>query len=707
MKRSRAGLVAVVGVECLKLRRSPALLVAVGTPLALGMLLCLSVLARPQIVDSPYWGWRYYFQMTRAFWGVFILPALVAAMAALSLGVEHRQDNWKLQLVQPVPIRSLYHAKFLVLVLLATVSQAVLYGSTLVLGRALQLPGSPPRAELAMALAAVPAVLPVLAFQFGLSVNRRSFLLPVGIGLFCHFASLISTSVPLAGIRPGYYMPWSFPLRTLRVSGTGVEHPALELAIACAMGAAILWAAQVYFMERGRGLAPRSAAEKRAAARRYAAIGAAVAAALALLVGIHLREGSRIDWLSRHVSRVAVSDATDDFSDLEAFGRAVGDSRVVLLGEAGHGDGATLQLKTRLVRFLHQRMGFEVLAFESGLYDCLRAGEEILKGGDPVDWSGRSVFEVWSQSAQARPVIEYLGETVSAGRPLRLAGFDVQATGKVSADLLIDDLRGFLAEFRPHLLAGEDWPVVEENLGMLLSEAKTWRLRGQPEYERALEATEHLGRALRDGRPEDAEPRRRAGFWAQNLLSIHELFRFARTLDADDPSSIRDAASIRERAMARNLLWLVERYYPDRKIIVWGATSHLSRNRGSIDTVAGDGMVPMGQELWDALGERSYMVGFTSFEGLRGLPRPGEEGEPRDIGVAPGNSLEDLLARARYDAGFLDLRALDPGSWPASAFTARPLGHSPMKAEWRRILDGLFFIRRMTPSTRAAARPFT
>jgi erythromycin esterase len=465
------------------------------------------------------------------------------------------------------------------------------------------------------------------------------------------------------------------------------------------MALAILWVAQLHFMEKGRGRTRRSPARRRAMVRRYAAAGLAIAATLAALVGMHLRQGSRVDRLRAQVARITSSDATDDLSDLEAFGRAIGDSRVVLLGEASHGDGATLRLKSRLVRYLHEQKGFDVLAFESGLYDCLRAGEEILRGADPVEWSEKSVFEVWSRSAEVRPVFEYLGESVDSGHPLQLAGFDMQLTGEVSADLLVEDLRDFLSRAQPAVLASEDWATVSNNLRELISDAQAWRLQSETRFEQALAAIARLETTLRERRWEAPEVLRRADFWAQNLESLGDLFRFARTLDPDDLTSIRTAAPIRERAMARNLLWLVERHFPERKIIVWGATSHLSRNRASIEMSVPDSMVPMGQELWDALGEQSYVVGFTSFEGLRGLPREGEAGEPRDIGVAPENSLEDLLARAAVDVGFLNLRGLAPGSVLASPIKARPLGHAPMEAEWNRVLDGLFFIRRMTPST--------
>src|SRR5258708_6197993 len=41
-----------------------------------------------------------------------------------------------------------------------------------------------------------------------------------------------------------------------------------------------------------------------------------------------------------------------DVSDLRPLARAIGDARVVLLGEQTHADGTTFVAKTRLVRFL-------------------------------------------------------------------------------------------------------------------------------------------------------------------------------------------------------------------------------------------------------------------------------------------------------------------------------------------------------------------
>jgi erythromycin esterase len=71
-----------------------------------------------------------------------------------------------------------------------------------------------------------------------------------------------------------------------------------------------------------------------------------------------------------------ITPTDDDFSDLEPLVAKIGSSRLVMLGEHTHNDGATFLAKARLLRFLHQRLGFDVLAWEGGFLDGARLEQE-------------------------------------------------------------------------------------------------------------------------------------------------------------------------------------------------------------------------------------------------------------------------------------------------------------------------------------------
>lgn len=410
-----------------------------------------------------------------------------------------------------------------------------------------------------------------------------------------------------------------------------------------------------------------------------------------------------------------IEPADENWSDLTPLAPLLSDVRLVVLGEATHGDGTTLLAKTRLIEFLHQRLDFDLLVFESGFYDCSRAWPPT--GGN----SAAAAFEkcawpIWSQRRELESLVSYLERTQAQLRPMVLAGLDPDIGVPSAYGARAQELRRLLQTF------GNSAVSAEELSGFLsfADHADDYRGRKRPlpgaDSLKAVVATANrLAAAIRRN---EQLSRRDREYWALVLegLANETQARFiARMYSSSppDPQAAWEATLARDAQMARNMYWLMEEAYPGSKAIVWVSTVHAARQLSSLSLlVSGDQRTPFGfslQELFqrrrtlgdhlhDRFGSSMYAIGFTAGGGTT---TGGPSGRP--IPAPSSGSLEELLGRTGEEYAFLDLRGVSAA--PPGRLVARPIGHTEMSApDWGRILDAVFFIRAMAPSTPRQSR---
>ncbi len=341
-----------------------------------------------------------------------------------------------------------------------------------------------------------------------------------------------------------------------------------------------------------------------------------------------------------------------------------------------------------MIKYLHQELGFDVIAFESGLYDCHRAWQAFQDGQDPHEAASLGVFGIWTGSAQTAPLWDYISAARSSERPLELAGFDCQFTGGASWKFLASDL----VELARDSATG----FSEEEEGLLatgLQELLEGKYSGA-NARQFLELTDKLSSSLGSSA---VEPSRKQ-FWIRQLASMIDHCRGMQDRDPQKPDSA--SINLRDRLMSENLIWLANQRYPDRKIIVWAASFHIARR---LDEIVDSGpsvnyrdIVPMGHAVNSRLGDKVFTVGFTAMEGQAG---PWFR-QSRGIAPAPEGTLESLCAAAGLENGFVPLRVDgEDAGWLQTPLYARPLGYSWMKAVWPLHFDAIIFNRTMEPST--------
>ncbi|MEP6621040.1 MAG: erythromycin esterase family protein [bacterium] len=412
-----------------------------------------------------------------------------------------------------------------------------------------------------------------------------------------------------------------------------------------------------------------------------------------------------VSWLNANAVSIRSIDPADaGFSDLQALKTAIGSSRVVMLGEQSHGDGTTFLAKTRLIRFLHEDMGFDVLAFESGFFDVHEAWKRIQTGTPAVTAARSSIFGLWSYSEQVRPLFDYIGANAHAARPLVLLGMDCQFTGtgvNGTGPTFITKLEAYLTSQGSTILSAPEWAA----FGVI---ADSVAKRGYDDLapSAAESAAFDAGSALlmrETVRLRDASPSAESSFWAQLAKSLDSQFH-ALWYSWADPTNTLAYDIVRDSGMARNIIWLANTAYAGSKIIVWAHAEHLQLNPEGVADIAGNkpfaGWANTGYLTKSALGDQVYSIGFLAGTGTAqradAVPPP-----PITIGPPRAGSWDDVLLSLNKPYVFLDLRNPAPGGeWVKGPRIARPFFYAENYANWSTAFDAFVFTATMTPSVR-------
>lgn len=397
----------------------------------------------------------------------------------------------------------------------------------------------------------------------------------------------------------------------------------------------------------------------------------------------------------------------DDFSDLKPLMTAIGDARVVVLGEESHGDGATFLAKVRLVKFLHQKMGFDVLAWEAGLFNCQDMDTAVRDPLVPLkDAIGRGMYPIWGSSAQVWPVFEYARLVAKTNRPLEMIGFDHQFSGVRGPGIRWRDaMIAFIDGAGPGILTGPLRASLMNEASLVFGgQASPAAIRSVKERWKALPVLLDSARSKLESAhgPRFASMMRRTADDA--VLALEGLARFR---ESSGQFEVADN-NLRDQRMAENLIWLVNDRYKRQRVMVWAASFHGLREPSAIDlgTDSGfsyKGVVTMGQVAGQSFGRQMYTLGFTAAEGTAGNAMGSQTVR---IKTSEDGSLEDLFVQLGHRFSFLDSRSLpETASWLHRPISARMLAYSPIETDWTRQFDGVVFTRTMFPSSADSMAP--
>lgn len=435
------------------------------------------------------------------------------------------------------------------------------------------------------------------------------------------------------------------------------------------------------------------------ATSRRAFVLAGVSATIAGNAAAQTRDGVQT-WLEGHVSPIRAIDPMDeDFRDLEPLGDAIGSARVVQLGEPSHGAGSCFAAKARIVKYLHQRCGFDVLIWESGLYDVALAQAGMRGTDDAMTAARRGVFTLWSMAAEVKPLFEYIKASQATIRPLEMAGFDMQVTADGSTARFAEDLRAFGAGLRDQILRDRVAPLIERALAARAN-LSAGKFTGLDDLDTLTAASKVLVQLITDRRAEFERVRGPLGtdFMAHAIDNMRADAAF-RAEFTRAPVTTPARESSRDAVNAANLRWLVEKQYAGHKAVVWAHDVHVmnayydSNFRGVHLTEQSGDMKPTGTFMAGWLEKQLYTLGMTTFQGEDGFAMGGPA---TPVAPAPDGSLEARLHAMGHPYAFVDFRGLnDPVTVRLPKYDAN------IVSDVGRVYSGIFYIDRMARATRA------
>lgn len=323
----------------------------------------------------------------------------------------------------------------------------------------------------------------------------------------------------------------------------------------------------------------------------------------------------RIDLSKKLLSAIQENAFPLNDEALDTVMDAIGDSRIVMLGEASHGTSEFYKIRAALSRRLIQEKGFTIIAVE-GDWPSAQAVNRFVKG---FDGEGRSAREVLTQSFNRWPTwmwaneeVEELVDWLKSNNDGKAAG---EKTGFYGIDMYslyesVDEVLHFLQEnpqYKADLeLAKKAFSCFEPYNRM----PEHYALSAAHFSDECIREVTNLLTTIRSHEDLYSNEQEKDLNITMNALVAKNAESYYRAMMQDDAISW----NMRDMHMVEAVDEILSYHGENAKIIIWEHNTHIGD--ASETSMAKHDMINVGQLMREKYGKgNTFAIGFGTYEG--------------------------------------------------------------------------------------------
>ena len=337
----------------------------------------------------------------------------------------------------------------------------------------------------------------------------------------------------------------------------------------------------------------------------------------------------------------------------------IGDSEIVMIGEASHGTHDFYSVREALTRRLVAEKGFRIVALEADWPDALRVNRYV--SGRGADRSANEAlggfrrFPIWMwRNTVMEEFVDWMkGWNSGIGRreTAGIFGMDLYSM-HTSMDAVLDYLRDVdpsaYVRARARYSCFDHFGGDPQHFGYMTSSGRAEPCEGEVVTQLMELRERYMELVLRDGEAAEDE-----FFYAeQNARLVVNAEQYYRSMFIGR----RGSWNLRDEHMTETLAALKQHFGSDGgKMVVWAHNSHLGDARATEMSRRGEWNV--GQLMRERFGSRVFNIGFSTYSGTVTAARNwGYPAECRQVRPALPGSYEALFHDTGRGDFWLDLR---------------------------------------------------